>query len=345
MNSNFLLWATLIASQLIQWIIWALFLWLGLVWAKSPAITVRGLVGATIIYYLASFGCLLAIMFAVSYQLGPWLLPLFVFYLFSLFVLPVLLVRKFFHISLWRSLQALVPTLAVPVIAAALWWGLVSPFVFEAYTVPTNSMAPTIRGTHWRGTCPICGSSKVCTPDNPSYPAGDRPHLMICEQFHATPRDAGSTADSTVHVSDRILVAKYRSPKRWDIIAFQYPSDPRQIYVKRLVGLPGETIVIKDGGVWADGQRLTPPEDLKNITYLDKDEMSNYFDFHGTADNPADLADDEFFVLGDFSASANDSRYWTQGAPGHAPYAVPRSHLIGVVSHIYWPVDRWRTFP
>lgn len=167
---------------------------------------------------------------------------------------------------------------------------------------------------------------------------------MICEQFHITPRASSETTDEIVHGSDRLLVTKSRAPERWDIIAFRFPAMPQNTYVMRIVGLPGETIVIKEGGVWADGQRQTPPEELKDITYLDKDEASSFFDFHGTADKPAELADDEFFVLGDFSASASDSRYWTQGAAGHAPYAVPRSHIIGVVSHIYWPVERWRTF-
>jgi hypothetical protein len=102
--------------------------------------------------------------------------------------------------------------------------------------------------------------------------------------------------------------------------------------------------MIKEGGVWADDKRLIPPSELRNIIYLDKDEASDFFDFYGTADNPADLADDEYFVLGDFSASSADSRYWTNGAPGHAPYAVPRSHIVGVVAHIYWPVERWRAF-
>ena len=57
---------------------------------------------------------------------------------------------------------------------------------------------------------------------------------------------------------------------------------------------------------------------------------------------PAKLGDDEYFVLGDFSPQAKDSRLWREGAPGHTPYAVPASHIRGVVTHIYWPPKRWR---
>ena len=343
MNSTLVLWTTLIGSQLLQWILWALFLWLGLVWAKSPAITARRLVDATLTYHLANLFCLLAIMFAWQY-LQALLLPLALAYLSSLFLLPILLVCKFFHISFLRTLQALVPTLLVPVIIFSLWLGVVRTFVWESYSVTSNAMAPTLRGDHWRGTCPTCGDPRFCSPDSPDFPAGNQKRPMICEQFHLTPRDSDGTEDDTVHASDRIMVAKYRSPQRWDMVAFRFPASPENIYVMRIVGMPGETIVIKDGAVWANDERLTPPDALQNIVYLDKDEESNFFDFHGTAGNPAELADDEFFVLGDFSASSNDSRYWTDGAPGHAPFAVPRSHILGVVSHIYWPLERWRAF-
>jgi hypothetical protein len=59
-------------------------------------------------------------------------------------------------------------------------------------------------------------------------------------------------------------------------------------------------------------------------------------------DHSARLGEDEYFVLGDFSAMSKDSRLWGEGAPGHHPFAVPESHLRGVVTHIYWPPDRWR---
>lgn len=342
MHSTLLLWTTIIASQLLQWILWALLLWLGLVWAKSPAITIRRLAGATVIYYGASLFCLIAVMFAVQYR-SVFVLPLGLIYFFTIFVLPVLMVRRFFHITVLRSLQALVPTLLGPVIAVTLWLGVVRPYAWESFVVTSNAMAPTLRGEHWREPCPVCGSTRVCTPDTHEY-YDNRQQQMICEQFHITPRDSDGTQDGTVHISDRMIVTKFRQPQRWDIIAFRFPAMPQNTYVMRLVGLPGETIVIKEGTVWANGERLAPPDELKNIVYLDKVEGASYFDFNGTADNPAKLAEDEYFVLGDFSASASDSRYWSDGAPGHAPYAVPRSHIIGVVSHIYWPVQRWRAF-
>jgi signal peptidase I len=129
------------------------------------------------------------------------------------------------------------------------------------------------------------------------------------------------------------------------MIVFRYPADPSVNYVKRLVGLPGEELYIRDGAVWINGQRLEPPDEVGGIEYLMTIEISGHpLPTSAGSMHPARLGPDEYFVLGDFSAESSDSRFWEQGAPGHPPYAVPESHIIGVVTHIYWPISRWRTF-
>ena len=109
----------------------------------------------------------------------------------------------------------------------------------------------------------------------------------------------------------------------------------------RLVGLPGETIHVDGGAVWVNGMRLDPPTTLRGLEYLS--EMPNWrTPLWGANERPAVLGQDEYFVLGDFSAQSNDSRLWEKGASGHSPFAVPESHLRGVVTHVYWPPQRWR---
>ena len=162
---------------------------------------------------------------------------------------------------------------------------------------------------------------------------------MICEGFHV---HASKTA-SDVSGGDRFLVSKFVLPRRWDVIAFRYPADPKIKYIKRLVGLPGDEILIKDGSVWINGQQLELPKSLRGLKHVtefpDARFQSNIW---GTADQPVKLGEDEYFVLGDFSQESADSRLWQSGAPGHPSYAVPESHIIGVVTHIYWPPNRWR---
>ena len=139
-----------------------------------------------------------------------------------------------------------------------------------------------------------------------------------------------------------MIVAKFLKPKRWDVIVFRNPVNPREVYCKRLVGLPGEEIEIRDGSVWANGSELTAPEAIRRIRYVSGMPASSS-EIWGAPGRPAKLAADEYFVLGDFSENAMDSRLWSRGAPGHHPYGVPESYVLGVATHIIWPARRWRT--
>jgi signal peptidase I len=142
-------------------------------------------------------------------------------------------------------------------------------------------------------------------------------------------------------VGDRVLVIKSIHPQRWDIIVFRSPEDPTTCFCHRLLGLPGETVTLRDGAVWIDGKKQTPPELCRGIEYLDLFQGS-LTPLWGSEERPAKLGPDEYFVLGDFSACSKDSRLWEKGAPGHPPYAVPAANIVGVVTHIYWPPERCR---
>ncbi|HEY3391566.1 MAG TPA: signal peptidase I [Lacipirellulaceae bacterium] len=142
---------------------------------------------------------------------------------------------------------------------------------------------------------------------------------------------------------DRILVCKPISPRRWDMIVFRYPADPTVNYVMRLVGMPGEKLEIRDGAVWIDHKKTEPPASIAGIRYSPTIEAFG-LTHSGPGSEPVELGPDEYFVLGDFVDQSSDSRLWQRGAPGHAPYAVPESHIVGVVINIYWPISRWTSF-
>jgi len=103
-------------------------------------------------------------------------------------------------------------------------------------------------------------------------------------------------------------------PKRGAIIVFQFPRDPSKDFVKRVVGLPGEVIEMRDGRVIVDGAVLEEP-------YLTAKDSSNKGEFK--------LGDDEYYVLGDNRSHSNDSRSWGP---------VPEANLRGKVWAVYWPV-------
>ena len=146
---------------------------------------------------------------------------------------------------------------------------------------------------------------------------------------------------STLLEGDLILVNKFiygakipfidlnlpalRQPKRGDVIVFIYPESPKKDFIKRLVGLPGETLEIKDGTVYVNDKPLL--DSIFNQRYY-----YNRGEF-GQEGRKIKIPDDNFFVLGDNSASSQDSRYWG---------FVPRKNILGKALVIYWPPQRIR---
>jgi signal peptidase I len=122
-------------------------------------------------------------------------------------------------------------------------------FMVEAFIIPTGSMAHSLLGAHATRTCPACGWEYDFVPE----------HDTFCPNCHLrTPLRA---ADLPEKSGDRILVHKWPyvlggvfGPRRWDVIVFRNPADPSESYIKRLVGLPGETVEIVDGDVYINGQ-------------------------------------------------------------------------------------------
>ena len=142
-------------------------------------------------------------------------------------------------------------------------------FVVEAFVIPSGSMAPTLLGAHMRLVCKECGY-----PFSVNYPTsgGTDDSLKIPDRAPAVfsmhcpncgfkvQRDGTGPADSPpidVYYGDRILVLKYlyliQQPQRWDVVVFKSPSDPNfaQNFIKRLVGKPGETLMVLDGDIYA----------------------------------------------------------------------------------------------
>ena len=154
--------------------------------------------------------------------------------------------------------------------------------------------------------------------------------LAACSKEHQSVLVANPSSE--VHEGDRILSCKLLSPRRWDMITFHFPEDPSVQYVKRVVGLPGEEIAIRDGAVWIDGKKIVPPNSIRGIEYSPNIESATRTE-HGRGDTPIKLEQDEYFVLGDFTDQAYDSRFWQKGAPGHLPYAVPKVEC-------YWRCDQ-----
>jgi signal peptidase I len=319
-------------------LLWVWFLRIGLRWAKVSDVTMRrvGVATAVVITLQVAFNVLFFVVSTSTFGQS------FIFQLLepaAAVIMPVAVISSVFKTRYLRAAQAWLPTLLSSALTLAFIFLVQRPFLYEAFAAPTNSMAPTLLGLHWRGICSECGKPNYGTPARERRFGIADPTRMICDGFHVT---ESSDVDTLVHSADRFMVTKFLRPRRWDLAVFQYPENPADLYVKRLIGLPGEKIHIQDGAVWVDGKRLTPPDSLQGIEYLS--EFPNLFapELWGTLDRPAVLGENEYFVLGDFSVQSMDSRFWKQGAPGHNPFAVPESYMRGVLTHTFWPPQRLR---
>lgn len=152
-------------------------------------------------------------------------------------------------------------------------------FVAEAFVIPTGSMATTLLGDHVSLTCPECGYEFTVSA---SAHGGARalPHEAICQNCGVgfPPRNALDWSSG-----DRVLVAKYsfhvRPPRRFEVPVFRFPEFPyseaelsAMNYIKRLVGLPGETIAIYKGDLYRTTDltypHRPPPADPKDAWHL-----------------------------------------------------------------------------
>jgi signal peptidase I len=148
-------------------------------------------------------------------------------------------------------------------------------------------------------------------------------HFMI-QNF----RIDGTSMEPNVHDKQYVLVNKTaywfgRNPSRGDVIVFDAPDQPQFDRIKRVIGLPGETVEVKkDGTVYVDGRSLDEP-------YLVAGEDPRVYGVWTVPEG-------EYFVMGDNRSVSFDSR---SGGP------VPRENIIGKAWLIIWPIGDWGSAP
>jgi signal peptidase I len=157
-----------------------------------------------------------------------------------------------------------------------------------------------------------------------------KPYRIPSSSMEPTLRCAKPGDWCSAHSSDRVianrLAYRFSSPKRGQIVVFKAPASAAQCgtgdggttFVKRLIGLPGDTISERKGTIFVDGKRLNEP-------YVDPPLRG---DENGSWQH---VAAGHYFFLGDDRVHSCDSRIWG---------TVPRSNLVGPVIVTYWPPDR-----
>jgi signal peptidase I len=135
----------------------------------------------------------------------------------------------------------------------------------------------------------------------------------------------GPSMEPTVESSQRLLINKivyfFHAPERGDIIVFEPPNNQQPDYIKRVIGLPGDTVEIRSGYVYLNGKKLDEPyiKDSPHYTLPMKR-----------------LEENNYFVLGDNRNNSNDS---------HNGWTIPRQSIVGKAWLRIWPPDIWGVIP
>lgn len=115
---------------------------------------------------------------------------------------------------------------------------------------------------------------------------------------------------------------RFAEPKRGDVVILKFPGQPKEKYIKRIIGLPFETISIKDGFVYINDKKL-------NERYLP-------FGRQTSPEMKITLGKEEYFLLGDNRENSNDSRFWGP---------CPKNYILGRAIFILWPISDWNIVP
>ena len=184
------------------------------------------------------------------------------------------------------------PRLAREILEAVLL-ALVVLIVLQAtvrnFKVEGSSMAPTLE------------SGQFLVVDQASFLKFDRERLSRVVPFWK--------------VDDAEPEFVFTPPERGEIIVFRYPRDTTKDFVKRVLGLPGETVEVRSGTVYVNGEAIRE----QYLRRLD-----------GSSVPPLILGEKEYYVIGDNRRNSNDSRAWG---------AVPEESIVGRVWLVYWPWD------
>ena len=136
----------------------------------------------------------------------------------------------------------------------------------------------------------------------------------------------GDSMNVTLQDGDNLIVDKlsyrFKDPERFDIIVFPYQYQEKTYYIKRIIGMPGETLQIIDGMVYIDGEML------------DESYGKEVMDYAGIASEPVELGQDEYFVLGDNRNNSSDSRDPSVGI-------IHGDQIIGKAFIRIWPLNKF----
>ncbi len=149
--------------------------------------------------------------------------------------------------------------------------------------------------------------------------------ILIFLAIHFTVQNyqiSGPSMQNTLHTGQFVLVNKvaylFHAPERGDVVVFHEPDQPDRDLIKRVIGLPGDTIKLDGTNVWVNGTQLNEPYITRKDNFIAE-----------TVTVPAN----DFFVMGDNRPVSEDSRVFG---------FVPKDYIVGKAILVYWPFNQWQ---
>lgn len=133
------------------------------------------------------------------------------------------------------------------------------------------------------------------------------------------------------YVLTNLITLRFEDVKRGDVIVFKAPIDPEKEFIKRIIGLPGDKVMVKDGDVYVNEKKLDQSDYLKS-------DVKTYGGSFLRDGETVTVPQDQYFVMGDNRPYSSDSREWG---------FVKKSEITGKSMFIYWPPNeiKWITNP
>ena len=173
---------------------------------------------------------------------------------------------------------------------------------------------------------------------------------LLIQAFLVKPyRIPSASMENTLLIGDRVLVDRiswrFSQPARGDIVVFKPPTDPGKYYVKRVIGLPGDTVIIRDGFLYVHDKTkgdIKLPEPY--ISAMNAGKTFRYPVNGGdTTEEIFNVPQDQYFLLGDNRQGSLDSRSFAHLGT-HETAFVPRSNIKGSVWFVALPITKLHAF-
>jgi len=165
---------------------------------------------------------------------------------------------------------------------------------------------------------------------------------LLAQAFVVKPyRIPSESMASTLRPGDRVLVNRViyhlREPQRGDVLVFRYPEDRTVIFIKRIVGVPGDRLELRDGSLWVNGRPADEPyvhraTSRPDLTRASAPVAGSTMREPWSLARPYTVPSGSYFVMGDNRTDSDDSRFWG---------TVPRADIVGEGFVVYWPLGRW----